>query len=227
MRILIVEDEKALAENLKTGFLDEKFAVDVIGNGRQAFEQAVTEEYDAIILDINLPEMDGIEVCKKLREENIKTPILILTARDALDDKVSSLNYGADDYMVKPFSFEELLARIKALIRRSSDTGPILKVDNLELNPSTHIVQRKNKEINLTGKEYALLEYFMHHPNQILTREQILNHVWDYSYDSLSNIIEVLIRRLRNKIDKDFPNEKQLFTTVRGLGYRLGDRSNE
>ena len=222
MRILVVEDEKTLADNLKTGLTDEKFAVDIIRNGREAYEMAVTEEYDAIILDIMLPEMDGITICEKLRAKNINTPIIMLTAKDALDDKLTGFKFGADDYLVKPFSFEELLARIRSLIRRSTVKESVLKIDDLELNPSAHIVTRKGKEIGLTGKEYALLEYFMHHPNQILTREQILNHVWDYSYDSMSNIIEVLVRRLRNKIDRDFPESMQLFSTIRGLGYRLG-----
>ena len=222
MRILVVEDEKTLADNLKTGLTDEKFAVDIIRNGREAYEMAVTEEYDAIILDIMLPEMDGITICEKLRAKNINTPIIMLTAKDALDDKLTGFKFGADDYLVKPFSFEELLARIRSLIRRSTVKESVLKIDDLELNPSAHIVTRKGKEISLTGKEYALLEYFMHHPNQILTREQILNHVWDYSYDSMSNIIEVLVRRLRNKIDRDFPESMQLFSTIRGLGYRLG-----
>ena len=222
MRILVVEDEKTLADNLKTGLTDEKFAVDIIRNGREAYEMAVTEEYDAIILDIMLPEMDGVTICEKLRAKNINTPIIMLTAKDALDDKLTGFKFGADDYLVKPFSFEELLARIRSLIRRSTVKESVLKIDDLELNPSAHIVTRKGKEIGLTGKEYALLEYFMHHPNQILTREQILNHVWDYSYDSMSNIIEVLVRRLRNKIDRDFPESMQLFSTIRGLGYRLG-----
>ena len=222
MRILVIEDEKTLAENLKTGLIDESYAVDTIGNGREGYEIASTEEYDAIILDVMLPEMDGFTICEKLRSENVHTPILMLTARDALDDRLQGFKQGTDDYLVKPFSFEELLARLRALIRRATVKETILRVDNLELDPSSHIVKRSGKEISLTGKEYSLLEYFMHHPNQILTREQILSHVWDYSYDSMSNIIEVLIRRLRNKIDRDFPKEKQLFSTVRGLGYRLG-----
>ncbi len=227
MRILVVEDEKTLAESLKTGLTDEKFAVDVINDGKEGYELAATEEYDTIILDIMLPGMDGVTICGKLRAEDIHTPIIMLTAKDALDDKLTGFMYGADDYLVKPFSFEELLARIRALIRRSTVKESVLKIDNLLLNPSAHIVTRKGKEISLTGKEYALLEYFMHHPNQILTREQILNHVWDYSYDSMSNIIEVLIRRLRNKIDRDFPEDKKLFTTVRGLGYRLGTQDEK
>ncbi len=222
MRILLIEDEKMLADNLKTGLIDENFAVDTVANGREGYEIAATENYDAIILDIMLPEMDGITICEKLRDEKVLTPILMLTAKDTLDDKISGFKHGADDYLVKPFSFEELLARIRALIRRSTIKGTKLSVDNLELDPESHIVKRHGREISLTGKEYSLLEYFMHYPNQILTREQILNHVWDYSYDSMSNIIEVLIRRLRNKIDRDFPDERPLFSTVRGLGYRLG-----
>jgi DNA-binding response OmpR family regulator len=221
MRILVVEDEKMLTENIKTGLEDENFAVDVAFNGLDAYDLAVGEDYDVIILDIMLPGMDGITLCKKLRAEKNYTPILMLTAKDAVEDKVTGLDDGADDYMVKPFSFEELLARIRSLMRRSTTKDTILKVDSLELNPSSHIVRRNGKELNLTGKEYSLLEYFMRYPNQVLTREQILSHVWDYSYGSMSNIIDVLIRRLRNKIDRDFPDEKSLFKTVRGLGYKL------
>jgi DNA-binding response OmpR family regulator len=221
MRILVVEDEKMLAENIKTGLEDENFAVDVAFNGLDAYDLAAGEEYDVIILDIMLPGMDGITLCRKLRAEKNYTPILVLTAKDTVEDIVIGLDDGADDYMVKPFSFEELLARIRSLMRRSTTKDTILKADSLELNPSSHIVKRNGKELSLTGKEYSLLEYFMRYPNQVLTREQILSHVWDYSYDSMSNIIDVLIRRLRNKIDKDFPDEKPLFRTVRGLGYKL------
>lgn len=223
MRILLVEDENTLAQNIKKGLLEENYAVDLISNGRQAFEQASTEDYDLIILDVMLPEMNGIEISKNLRKEKIFIPIIMLTAKSSIEDKVVGLDSGADDYMTKPFSFEELLSRIRSVIRRSNTKDTLLKVGSLELNPSTHIVKRRGKEVSLTGKEYALLEYFMHHPGQILTREQILSHVWDYSYDSMSNIIEVLIRRLRNKIDKEYPEEKQLFSTIRGLGYRLGE----
>jgi len=221
MRILVVEDEKMLAENIKTGLEDENFAVDVAFNGLDAYDLAAGEEYDVILLDIMLPGMDGITLCRKLRAEKNYTPILVLTAKDTVEDIVIGLDDGADDYMVKPFSFEELLARIRSLMRRSTTKDTILKADSLELNPSSHIVKRNGKELSLTGKEYSLLEYFMRYPNQVLTREQILSHVWDYSYDSMSNIIDVLIRRLRNKIDKDFPDEKPLFRTVRGLGYKL------
>ena len=222
MRILVVEDEKLLAESLKIGLVDEHFAVDLFNDGKQAYEQASTEEYDVILLDIMLPGMDGVSICKKLREEKNYTPIIMLTAKDTVDDKVIGLDAGADDYLVKPFSFEELLARIRSIVRRTTVKDTLLQVDTLTLNPTTHIASRNGQEIDLTGKEYALLEYFMLHPGHVLTREQILSHVWDYSYDSMSNIIEVLMKRLREKIDKAFPKEKILFSTIRGLGYKLG-----
>lgn len=222
MRILIVEDDKHIAHNLKQGFLDEHYATDVAFNGEEGLFQAQSVDYDCIVLDLMLPMIDGLEVCRKLRAERNNTPILMLTAKDTLEDKVNGLDMGADDYLTKPFSFEELLARVRSIIRRSTKTDSIIKVDSLELNPISHVVTRSGKEISLTGKEYALLEYFMHHPHQVLSKDQILNHVWDYSYDSLSNIIEVLIRRLRLKIDMAYPKEKKLFQTVRGLGYRLG-----
>ncbi len=223
MRILIIEDDINIAENIKTGLLDEHFAVDVAHDGQDGYEMAEENPYDGIILDLMLPNLSGQEICAKLRTKKIQTPILMLTARDTLDDIVTGLDLGADDYMVKPFSFEELLARIRSLIRRSKGNTPVLQVDNLELNPNSHLVKRAGQEIRLTGKEYALLEYLMRHANQILSKEQILNHVWDYSYDSLSNIIEVLIRRLRNKIDRSFPGEKPLFQTIRGIGYRISE----
>lgn len=223
MRILIIEDDVNIAENIKTGLIDENFAVDISNDGQEGYEMASGNSYDGIILDLMLPNMDGQEICTKLRSKKVQTPILMLTAKDTLDDIVAGLDLGADDYMVKPFSFEELLARIRSLIRRSKGNDPVLKVGSLELNPSSHLVQRAGEEIRLTGKEYALLEYLMRHANQILSKEQILNHVWDYSYDSLSNIIEVLIRRLRNKIDRSFPKEKPLFQTIRGIGYRISE----
>ncbi len=221
MRILVIEDEPLLAQSIRQGLSDENYAVDVFHNGREGYEQASVEEYDLILLDVMLPEMDGFAIAKKLRTEKNKTPIIFLTAKDTMHDKINGLDFGGDDYLVKPFSFEELLARMRSLIRRSTTNETILQVDTLELNPRTHIVKRTTSEISLTGKEYALLEYFMHHPNQILSKEQILNHVWDYSYDPLSNIIEVMVKRLRTKVDKAFPNEKQLFQTIRGLGYKI------
>ena len=221
MRILVVEDEKTLADSIKTGLVDEHFAVDVAYNGKIGYEQASVEEYDLIILDLMLPEMDGITICAKLREENNATPILMLTAKDTLEDKVKGLDTGADDYLIKPFAFDELLARIRALTRRNGKKSPVLHVDTLSLNPASHIVARGKKEIILTSKEYSLLEYFMRNPGHILTREQIISHVWDYSENLLSNIVDVLVKRLREKIDKPFPKEKQLFHTIRGMGYKI------
>lgn len=221
MRILIIEDEKTLADSIKIGLVDEHFAVDVFYDGKTGYEQAVGEDYDVIILDIMLPGMDGLTICKTLREENCSTPILMLTAKDMVEDRVAGLDRGADDYLIKPFAFDELLARIRALVRRNGSRKPLLTVGSLELNPSSHIVKRKGREIQLTSKEYALLEYCMRNKNHILTREQIISHVWDYSENLSSNIIDVLIKRLREKIDKAFPKEKKLFITARGLGYKL------
>lgn len=221
MRILVIEDEDMLAQSLRTGLIDEQYAVDIFTSGRLGYEQAATEEYDVIILDIMLPEMNGITICRTLRQEKNHTPIIMLTAKDTIEDRVEGLDCGADDYLIKPFSFEELLARIRSLIRRTTVKETILHVGSLTLNPVSHIVKRSGEEIMLTGKEYALLEYFMMHPNQILSREQILSHVWDYSTDLVSNTIEVLVKRLREKIDKAFPKEPQLFTTVRGIGYKI------
>ncbi|HSD98575.1 MAG TPA: response regulator transcription factor [Patescibacteria group bacterium] len=221
MRILIVEDEKTLADSIKIGLVDEHFAVDVCYNGTLGYEQAMFEDYDVIILDIMLPGMSGITLCRTLREEKNNTPILMLTAKDTVSDTVAGLDSGADDYLIKPFSFEELLARIRALIRRNGKKSPVLAVDSITLDPATHIVTRKGKEIILTSKEYALLEYFMRNPGSILTREQIISHVWDYSENLLSNIVDVLVKRLREKIDKAFPKEKPVFMTIRGIGYKI------
>lgn len=221
MRILVVEDEFALAHTIKTGLEDEKFAVDVLHNGKEAYEHASVEEYDVIILDRMLPEMDGINICQELRKQRVFTPILMLTARGSADEKVEGLDAGADDYLAKPFSFNELLARIRSLIRRATTNELTMQVNSLLIDPKTHIVRRAGQEIILTAKEYALLEFFMRHPNQIVTREQITSHVWDYSHNSMSNTIEVLVKRLREKIDKAFSNEKPLFQTIRGMGYKI------
>lgn len=222
MRILVIEDEPLLAKSIQKGLMDENYAVDMFHNGQEGYDQAAVEEYDLILLDVMLPDMDGFEIAKKLRAQKNKTPIIFLTAKDTTKDKIKGLDLGGDDYLVKPFSFEELLARIRAIIRRATKSDILLQLNTLELNPTTHIVKRDKVELSLTGKEYALLEYFMRHPSQILTKDQILNHVWDYSYDPLSNIVEVMVKRLRTKIDKAFPQEKQLFQTIRGLGYKIG-----
>lgn len=221
MRILIIEDEKTLADSIKTGLTDEHFAVDVLYDGVSGYEQAAVEDYDLIILDVMLPKMDGLTVCQKLREENVATPIIMLTAKDSVEDKVKGLDTGADDYLVKPFAFDELLARVRALTRRQGNRQPVLTIDDLVLNPSTHKVERNGKEITLTSKEYILLEYFMRNPNHVLSREQIITHVWDFSENLQSNIIDVLIKRLREKIDKPFPKKKPLFVTARGFGYKI------
>jgi two-component system, OmpR family, response regulator len=221
MKILLVEDEHRIAQSIKKGLEQERMAVDVAYDGIEGYDLASAEEYDLIILDLMLPGMSGLEICSKLRQNKKHTPILILTARGQVEDKVEGLNKGADDYLTKPFAFEELLARIKALVRRPINVNEeILTVDNLSLNTSNFEVIRDKKEIKLSSKEYALLEFLMRHPKQILSKEQIMNHVWSYETDILPNTIEVYIRNLRNKIDKGF--SYPLIQTVRGFGYKLG-----
>ncbi len=223
MRILLVEDEQKLATSLKKLLESESYAVDVSYDGESGYQMACDNEYDLIILDIGLPKMDGLTVAKKLRQDKNNSPILMLTARDTIPDKIKGLDNGADDYLVKPFEFSELLARIRALMRRSSEKVDLnYQIESLTLNPTTHIVQRSGKEIKLSAKEYSLLEYLMHHPKQIVSRSQVLEHVWDIDTDPFSNIVEVYIGYLRTKIDKAFPKEKPLIFTVKGLGYRIG-----
>jgi len=226
MRILIVEDEHKIANSIKKGLEQESYAVDVAYDGEQGFGLAVTEGYDVIILDLMLPKMDGMEICKKLRkEENIHIPILILTARGQLDDKVNGLNAGADDYLVKPFAFTELLARIRALTRRPKNSlSSILEVKDLTLNTLTFEVKRAGKQIKLSKKEYALLEYLLRHKGRVFTKEQIISNVWNYDADVLPNTVEVYIGYLRSKIDKPFKNKKPLIWTVRGFGYKIEDK---
>jgi len=223
MRILVVEDEHKIASSIKKGLEQESFAVDVAHDGLEGYDLAAGEEYDAIVLDLLLPEMDGITVCKKLREENIHTPILILTARGELNDKVDGLNAGADDYLVKPFAFEELLARLKALTRRPKNSlGSTLSYQDLSLDTQSYEVRRNNKIIRLSRKEFSLLEYLLRHVEKVLTKEQIIAHVWDYNADILPNTVEVYIGYLRNKIDKPFKNKPRLIHTIRGFGYKIG-----
>lgn len=222
MRILIIEDEKKLADSLKKALIAENYAVDTATDGQSGYEIAAVEPFDLIILDIGLPQMDGFEVCRKLRAEKITVPILLLTARDTINDKIIGLDLGADDYLVKPFEFEELLARIRALIRRSGpEPNIIFKTGSLELNTVSRRVTRKGEEINLTAKEYALLEYLMRYHNQILSKSRILEHVWDMATDPFTNLVDVYIGYLRNKIDRKYPKEKPLIQTVKGLGYRI------
>jgi DNA-binding response OmpR family regulator len=222
MRVLVVEDEHKIANSIKRGLDQESYAVDVAYDGETGFDLASTESYDVIILDLMLPKMDGMTICKKLREGSIHTAILILTAKGELNDKVDGLNSGADDYLVKPFAFAELLARIKALTRRPKDSfGSELKVDGLTLDTLTYQVKREGREINLSKKEFSLLEYLMRHPNKIQTKDQIIGNVWNYDDDILPNTVEVYIGYLRNKIDKPFKNKPGLIHTVRGFGYKI------
>ena len=222
MRILVVEDEHRIGTAIKKGLELEKYAVDLVFDGRDGLDLATTEEYDCLILDLMLPGIDGISICKKLRQTGVHTPILILTAKSQTEDKILGLNSGADDYLTKPFSFEELLARVKALIRRPPGSqNPILKVSDLELDTINYQVKRGNKEISLSGKEYSLLEYLMRHPGKIISKEQISAHVWNYDDDILPNTVEVYIRKLRQKIEIPFKNKKPLLKTVRGFGYKI------
>lgn len=223
MRILVVEDEHRIANSIKKGLEQEKYAVDVAYTGTDGYDLAATEEYDLILLDILLPGIDGITLCKNLRTKGIHTPILMLTAKGQVRDKVDGLDSGADDYMTKPFSFEELLARIRALIRRpKKSVSEQLTIADLKLNTKTYEVSRNKHQLRLSSKEFALLEYLMRHATAIITKEQIIAHVWDYESDILPNTIEVYIRNLRNKIDVPFPDETALIQTVRGFGYKIG-----
>lgn len=221
MRILIIEDEHKIANSIKKGLEQELFAVDVTYTGVDGYDLASSEEYDLIILDRLLPGMDGIEICQKLREKQIHTPILLLTAKGQIQDKVEGLNAGADDYVTKPFAFEELLARVKALMRRPQATvNTKLTLGNLTLDTVSYVVTREGKQIDLSNKEFILLEYLLRHANQVVSKEQIINHVWDYDANILPNTVEAYIKLLRSKIDKPF-QEKPLIHTLRGFGYKI------
>ena len=220
MRLLVVEDEPKMAELLKRGLEREGHAVDTVSNGAEAIWSATEVEYDAIVLDVMIPAPDGFEVCRELRRRERWTPVLMLTARDAVDDRVKGLDAGADDYLTKPFAFAELFARVRSITRREPAARPTtLNVADLELDPATHEVRRGEVMIELSPTEYALLEYFMRHPGQVLSRTQILEHVWDFAYDGTSNVVDVYVRYLREKIDRPFAIES--LRTVRGAGYVL------
>jgi DNA-binding response OmpR family regulator len=221
MRVLIVEDEKRLASYLQQGLEEQGYAVDLAHTGREALDWVAVVDFDLIVLDIMLPELDGIEVCRRLRQQGERTPILMLTARDTVDDRVTGLDAGADDYLVKPFAMRELLARLRALARRPAEApkSATLQVADLELDTLTHKAQRDGREIELTAKEYAVLEVLMRHPEQVLSRDTIIEHAWSYDAYHESNIVDVYIRNLRRKIDDPF--EADLIQTVRGAGYRL------
>lgn len=222
MRLLVIEDEHKIANSIKQGLEQEGFIVDVAYTGTTGYDLASTENFDLIILDLMLPEINGIEICSRLRKENNQTPILMLTAKSDLEDKIEGLTKGADDYLTKPFAFVELLARIKALLRRPTTiVSEILKCGNLELNTRNFEVTRNKQKIELSKKEYVLLEYLMRNKNRVLSKENIAEHVWSYDSDILINTVEVYIRYLRNKIDKPFKEEPSLIKTIRGFGYKL------
>jgi two-component system OmpR family response regulator len=220
MRVLIVEDEAKMAGLLRKGLRQEGFAADLALKGEDALWMAGSTAYDAIVLDVMLPGIDGFETCRRLREAGIWAPVLMLTARDAVDDRVAGLDGGADDYLTKPFSFAELLARLRALMRRgAAERPPVLRVGDLELDPAARSVARDGTVIELTAREFALLEYLMRHPGEVLTRTQLIEHVWDFAYEGDSNVVDVYIRYLRNKVDRPFGRDQ--IETVRGAGYRL------
>jgi two-component system OmpR family response regulator len=216
MRVLVVEDEAKLARLLQRGLRRKGMGADVASDGERALVLATAIDYDVILLDVMLPGVDGFEVCQRLREQRVWSPTLMLTARDTVEDRVCGLDSGADDYLAKPFSFDELFARIRALTRRGAPQRPtILEASGLRLDPASHRVWRRGTEVSLTAREFALLEVFMHHPGEVLSRFELLEHVWDGAYENRSNIIEVYVGYLREKLDRD------TIETVRGAGYRL------
>jgi len=223
MRILVIEDEPKIAQAVKRGLELKGFAVDAVHDGDSGLAYARDADYDVIVLDRMLPgSMDGAKLCQTIRAEGINTPVIMLTARGTIGDKVSGLNSGADDYLVKPFSFDELTARVRALLRRPpTQVGTRLTVDDLALDTNAYEVSRGKQVVKLSHKEFALLEYFMHHPGQVITKEMIISHVWDEDANILPNTIEVYIGYLRNKIDRPFPDAKPLLHTIRGFGYKL------
>ncbi len=220
MRVLVVEDEAKVASFIARGLGEAGYTVDVASQGPAALEEATVNDYDLILLDVMLPGIDGWEVLSQYRDGGGNSPVMMLTARNAVEDKVRGLDSGADDYLTKPFALTELLARVRALLRREDRKAPILKVSDLELNPASREVRRAEKKINLSAREYALLEYFMRHQDRILSRSMVLEHVWDYSFDPETNVVDVYVSYLRNKIDRGF--DPPLIHTMRGVGYRFG-----
>jgi DNA-binding response OmpR family regulator len=222
MRILLVEDEKKVADIVARGLKAERYAVDVAHDGLEAWDMANAYDYDLAILDLMLPGMSGTELLQKIRRKNQKVPILILTALGSMDDKVKNFEAGADDYLTKPFAFAELIVRVKALLRRGPvDRSSVLRVGDLEIDRLSQSVKRAGKKIELTAKEYSLLEYLASHPGRVFSRTMIIEHVWDQSFEGLTNIVDVYVRHLRAKVDDDFP--VKLLHTVRGVGYSLND----
>ena len=220
MRVLIVEDELRMASLIRRGLTNEGLAADVAGTGADALWMAPAHDYDAVVLDVMLADLDGFEVCRRLRAAGVWAPVLMLTARDSVEDRVEGLDSGADDYLVKPFAFAELLARLRALTRRGDAQRPaVLEVDDLRLDPATREVSRASVPVSLSPKEFALLETFMRRPGEVLSRLHLLEHAWDFAYDNRSNVVDVYVRRLRRKIDEPFGRDS--LQTVRGAGYRL------
>jgi heavy metal response regulator len=220
VRILIVEDETKVASFIKKGLEEEGYAVDVAADGEEGLTMALARVHDMIILDIRLPKMDGLRLLQLLRQDHLTTPVLLLTVRATIEDKVLGLDAGADDYLTKPFAFQELVARVRALLRRRAEAGPtILQVGDLSLDPARRTVARGGEKIDLTPREFTLLDYFMRHPGRVLTRTMIAEHVWDYSFDTSTNVIDVYVNYLRKKIDAG--REPKLLHTMRGVGYVL------
>ena len=222
MRILLVEDNRRLSDALRRTLEEDGYVVDTAYDGVEGEDMALISSYSLIILDIMLPKRDGFEVCRSLRDQRVATPILMLTARDALNDRVTGLDSGADDYLVKPFEVAELRARLRALLRRESDNkSGLLQVADLKMDPATHYATRAEQPLDLTAREYALLEYFMRNPNRLITREMVIQNLWSYDKTITSNVVDVYIRRIRRKLDD--PHEVKLIETIRGAGYRLRD----
>jgi heavy metal response regulator len=226
MRILLIEDDQRLAKFMEKGLTEEQYSVDMVHDGMDGVLWATTYEYDLIVLDIMLPKKDGITVCKEIRNKGVESQVIMLTARDSVDDKIKGLDAGADDYLAKPFSFDELLARIRALLRRmQKNKHPVLQVADLILDPVSHTVTRQGREILLTGKEYALLEYLMRNRDKVVTETNIIEHVWNTQIESHTNVINVYIHYLRNKIEKGF--DTKLIHTIRSVGYILKEESDD
>jgi two-component system OmpR family response regulator len=226
MRLLVVEDSPKMASLLRRGLTEEGYAVDVVSNGVDGVWLATEEPFDAIVLDVVLPDIDGFEVCRRLRRAERWAPLLMLTARDDVSDRVRGLDAGADDYLTKPFAFEELFARVRSLVRRGPhERSPVLEVGDLALDPAEHSARRGREPVHLTPKEFALLQYFMQHPGEALSRPRLLEHVWDFAFDGDPNIVDVYVGYLRDKIDRPF--RRASLETVRGIGYRLRNESDD
>ncbi len=225
MRVMVVEDERRMALHIARALTEDSFAVDVVHDGEQALESALALEYDLIVLDLMLPRLDGISVCRHLRRAGRRVPVLILSARDMIDDRVGGLDAGADDYLVKPFAMQELRARVRALLRRQTrDLAPVLKVGDLEMDPAARRVRRGGREVALTQKEFQLLEYLMRRPSVVHTRTMIAEHVWDFAPEQVSNVVDVYVKHLRDKIDdRHQPHTSSFIQSVRGVGYVLRD----